>query len=434
MTRGSTRAAAVLSCLLAVVVTGALAWGKAKIVTPKNGKPFEGEVTESGDKVIITLKTGQKVTIYRDNIESIVDAPSVEEQFKQRMAKLSKKDSAGHVELARWAIDRREYSLALDALDAALAIDPSNEDAIQLARTVEKQRRLAPAAAASGAGGKQGARPAGGAATPAGRGPRDPAAPAEAEDPAPAADARAPRDAEPEVDRRPKKTRLVTNDEINRIRQLELSDNENVTIRLQNDVKQRYLSSSDWDPKEFHKLTPAEQGMEILKNGLHQDVVIATDPASMAQFKSLVQRNVLTGCATASCHGRTATGAGGEKGGRFVLHHPAEKASEMYTNFLLMQDYRTTIDGKERFLIDRQRPADSLVLQYGLPPRGADTPHPEAQNFRPMYKGRNDPKFRAIEDWIANSLAAVPPDYDIDLTKAPPGATTRPSRDERATR
>ena len=57
-----------------------------------------------------------------------------------------------------------------------------------------------------------------------------------------------------------------------------------------------------------------------------------------------------------------------------------------------MQDFKTTIDGKERAVIDRPRPENSLVMQYGLPLRDADTPHPEAQNFRPLFKGRNDPK------------------------------------------
>jgi hypothetical protein len=220
---------------------------------------------------------------------------------------------------------------------------------------------------------------------------------------------------------------MVTPREINRIRQKEWQKGDKVAVRFQNDVKRRYLASSDFTPQEFNKMTPPEQAFEILDNGasrLHADVVIANDPYAIAQYKSVVQRNVLPGCATSGCHG-------GTKAGDFVLHNPAAKDAHTYTNFILIQDYQLTgEDGRRHMLIDRAHPEESLLAQFGLPPRDSDMPHPKVQNFRPLFKGRNDPRYRAMVDWIEGTLAREKPEYGVDLSKPPEedDSTTRPAR------
>lgn len=428
MTRSWMLVSAAAVCLLCAGVL----LGREGVVTDKQGNTYEGDVTEDGEFLKIVNEKGVPTRVQKANVESIEYADSVEEQFKQRMAKLKDNDSSGRVAVARWAYEKREYSLALDALDAAIDIDPDNQDARELKRTILKQQELD--------------RKKPRASPPAGKGKSAPKAPADdaggdeasaedempAEEPGGGGEAAADDDdagERPAARRGPAKRRMVTPREINRIRQLEWQKGDRVAVRLENDVKRRYLAQSDFTPQEFNKMTPPEQAFEILDNGpsrLHRDVIIVNDPYAIAQFKSVVQRHVLAGCATAGCHG-------GTKAGDFVLHSPANKDVQTYTNFILLQDYKLTDDdGREHFMIDRAHPEDSLLTQYGLPQRDADMPHPKAQNFRPLFKGHNDPRYKAMVGFIEETLARQQPDYGIDLTEPAPddeeGSTTRPSR------
>ena len=418
MTRGWRQTArGTLACLLGLMSVGVAAWGRPGTVTTKDGSTFQGDVTERGNAVIIKRGNEPPVTMNKGNVASIEYSASAADQFKEQLAKLGKKDVAGRIALARTAIDQGEFDLALDALDSAVAIDPNNEEALQMRRAVLKQRQLA-----RRSGGKPGPAPREETMppdeAPAGSGER-PARPRER------------RGSDGGTTRRTGPIRQVTPEEINRIRQLELQPGERVQVRFEDDVRRKYQGSSEFTPQQFAALTPQEQAMEILKNGssrLHEDVIIATDPASIAQFKSLVQRNVLTGCAASSCHGSS------NRAGDFFLHNPAGKEADLYTNFLLMQGYTKTIDGRELSMIDRTRPENSLLLLYGLPTESSDVPHPKAQNFRPLYRGKSDPKYKQTVEWLGKTLAAVAPDYGIDLTSEPDGAggsTTRPARGNR---
>jgi hypothetical protein len=441
-----------LACLalLAGSAAAGVAWARIGTVTTITGERYDGDVVERGDEVVVTMKGNIPITRKRNEVQ-IEYAASTAEQFQQRLAKLDKKDSNGRVELARWAIDRREPDLALDALDEAIDVNPSNEDAIMLRTVVEKQRRIqqipdakagrptvttaalaAPAAGAAPApqsADRTGRRPAA-SPPPAAGTPSDNAA----------AGARRPEGTRPAAATKPKgpvKTRLVTPAEINHIRQLELQAKEQVQVRFINDVKHRYQQNSGIAPQEFNKMTPLEQAREILANGgtkMHADVLIKSDPASLAQFKRDVQRTILPGCATTACHGTVG------KAGNFFLHNPAAKEAETYTNFMLLQDYpistgdkspeqaRVTVDGRDYAMLDRQRPANSLLLLYGLPQKDSPLAHPDAQGYKSIFKGRNDPKYQAVYNWMHDTLAPVPPEYGIDLTKDVDESTTRPSR------
>jgi hypothetical protein len=419
------RGLACLALLAGTAAAAGIAWGRSGIVTTLTGEHFEGDVTERGDDVVIAVKG--KIAITRPRNQVTIEYPgTTKKQFERQLAKLDKNDSDGRVKLARWAIDKRELDLALDALDEALKINPNDNDAAALRSVVEKQQRIqrmaddktgvtsalvvaAPAAADRGAGA-----PASG---------RRPAA-------APAAGQPASRRSGPV------KTRLVTASEINHIRQLELQKKETVQVRFQNDVKHRYLANASVNPQNFNKMTPLDQAHEILGNGdprLWSDVLIMSDPASVAQFKHDVQRYVLPGCATAACHGTFG------KAGNFFLHNPTNKENETYTNFLLLQQYpvtgdskesqpHVTIDGRDYSMVDRQKPENSLLLLYALPLKDSPQPHPDVQGFKPIFRGKNDGKYQSIYNWMHDTLAPVAPEYGIDLTKEPDESTTRPAR------
>jgi hypothetical protein len=403
-------AAGVLAGVALLWAAAAASFAAPGTVTTRDGQVFEGEITEKGDLVTVMTKGNIPVRINKANVTSIERAGSVKEQFEKRLAKLAKNDAAGRVALADWALGKQEYDLAMDALDGAIAIDPNNEAALSMRRTVQTRRSLQRSQdATTRKSATATTAPAGEPRAAAGR-QRGDAGPTSTESAAGGGP-----------------TRLVTPREINRIRQMELRAGDKVRVNLQNQVKQRYVANSSTPLQEFNRKTPIQQAMEILKEGpdkLHPDVVVATDPATLAQFKSNVQRYVLPGCASAQCHGV------GNKDVKFTLRNPADKDPEAYTNFLLLQEYKMTVNGKERSMIDRTRPEDSLVLLMGLPPRDSSVPHPDVQNFRPVFRGSNDRNYQSILDWMEHSLGALPPDYGIDLHKPPAeeDSATRPSR------
>jgi hypothetical protein len=320
---------------------------------------------------------------------------SAEEEYNRRKSALAAGDAAGRVRLARWAFERQEYDLARDAAQEAVTIDPRNREAQDLLKTIDAQRRLNRKTTNTQppAGQQPGRTPAAGAAQGGDQGASS--APARGQD-------------------NRKSNALVpplSPDEVNRVRLLEWHGEKGVRIRLQNDVKRRFLSRSDIPPAQFNKMDAVDQAWEIKKKGspeLFNDVRLTNDPPSMQEYRTQVQRTVLASCATAACHG------GGAGSDRFSLHPKADHESEAYANFITLSNFRyTPKKGPEASMIDRNRPEDSLLIQFGLPPDVASMPHPDVQGWRPVFRTRNDPKLRAIVHWISDSLRPLQDDYGV---------------------
>jgi len=131
---------------------------------------------------------------------------------------------------------------------------------------------------------------------------------------------------------------------------------------------------------------------------------------------------VLNNCATSGCHGTF-------QGAKFSLIAPADSEAAMYTNFYTLQSYLkkapaaaggANVFGRgELRIIDRQMPAQSLLLQYGLPPAIAELDHPEVPNYRAPYRGFNDARYQQVLRWISESLVPVPPDYGFTVGPTP---------------
>jgi hypothetical protein len=124
---------------------------------------------------------------------------------------------------------------------------------------------------------------------------------------------------------------------------------------------------------------------------------------------------VLQNCATSGCHG----GPGAVK---FSLIQPSESDAATYTNFYLLQRYKKESKQASESLfargdlrmIDRQRPEQSLLLQYALPGSIAAQDHPDVLNYKPALRNVNDPRYKLVLDWIS-SIRPVEPDYGIQL-------------------
>jgi hypothetical protein len=328
---------------------------------------------------------------------------TVEEEFAKRRAALPPNDARSRIQLARWAFERQAYDLARDAAQEAIQIDRRNQEAQDLLRTIDAQRKLN--------------RKAG-----------DNRPPAAGSVPPPAAEGPPANGAAPRANSNPGGglVRPLTADEVNRVRLLEWRGDRNVRVRLLNDVKRRYLARArDITPAKFNNMDAVDQAWEIRKNGgedLLNDIRLTNDPPAMQEFRTVVQRTLLTGCATAACHG------GGAGSDRFALHLKADKEPEAYANFITLNKYQSKPQGgREAAMIDRTRPEDSLMIQFGLPRDAADLPHPEVEGFRPVFRNRSDARYRQVVGWIADSLAPLQEDYGVPFDESGAARKDRPA-------
>lgn len=367
------------------------------VIKTKDGQTLEGDIDDTHpDGVYITIHNVQ-TTVHRSDIASITYAKDPRQEFNERMGKLGPADIKGRLDLARFEFEQGHNDLAREAVESAQKIDPNNRDAADLKATIEREMALKP---------------------------RDAGAPAAPATPAPAANAAAPTTGQT--------ARYLSARDVNAIKQKEMRPDENLRVRFDNDVKRRYLALGVKQPREFNSETPSQQAQDILATNdpkLAEDVIILSDPETMATFHSKVQPAILAGCAAAGCHSS-------EKGGDFILYPNSTEPNVWYTNFYIIQNYTKKVQGVDRFpggqgaaqrgMIDRAQPDQSLLLQYGMPPNLAAFAHPEVSGYRPVFRSPQDARYQSVLNWI-QSLNPVKPDYGIKFT--PPGQkpTTQPS-------
>jgi hypothetical protein len=416
-----------------VLCLGLLAHGATKpgVVKTRTGLTHEGEVEQlPNGNVIVTSRAGVVVTIPRDNVASVeYVSKSFLEQFKERRAKLDPSDLKGRLDLARFALEHKEYQLALMMADEAMEIAPSNQDAQTLRETIRQQARL------------DRAHPPGGD--------KPPPATAPATNPAATAPASAPSTAPAVLN--PFERRFLTPDDIQQIRRAELKPGDSARVAIPNDVRRAYAAQAGVSFAQFSAQPAVEQALEILSKGddqMRKQVKISSDPEAIVRYKQ-VQTIVLSGCATTSCHG-------GAAGGGLVLF-PAENDAASYTNFYILSKYARSVNGgggggggsgngggffggaAEKKLIDRGRGEQSLLIQYGLPETKATHKHPKVANFRPAFRDPNEPNARRIIAWMNDVLKPIEPTYEINypLPRQKPaagtpttGPTTTPAKPE----
>ena len=397
--------------MVCAVFFGALVCGSASIVLAKpgivktrDGRTIEGDITEKNDGVIITI-SGIPTTIARDNVESVQYVGSIDEQYRKRLADLPKPATAkDHIDLARWLFDNKSYDLASKETAAALQLDPNNTEATTLNTTIQGQLRLDRTKLTSG-----GTTP----STPVVR----PTTPAKTVAPV-----------DPTTDHTAAMRKYLSAENVLLLKQAEWSrDDTSVKISLTTDVKRKYIAAAQENAAAFNALSPSDQARRILENGTaeqRKDVHISNDPAVLAEFKRSIQPMLLSGCATAGCHG----GAGG---GKFFLYSSPENDAATYTNFYLLMQGSAQSEGAQRMLIDRTYPEKSLVIEFGLPSEITKVSHPEVKGvtWRPLFRSRDDAQFKTLTKWMGK-LVTPDPVYGFNFSleeSAPKSPTSAPT-------
>lgn len=366
----------------AVFALVAVLWANPGVVHLNDGSQINGDITAGADNVTVA-EHGIVTTIPRDQIKSI-EYGTIDDQYEAKMAKLGPRDVAGRVAVAQWAADQRRFDLARRAAAQALEIDPNNPAALEEMHTITYQaalttqpvaERAAPVAAAPTTV------PAGGA--------------------------------------------YLTAAQINVIRQLEMKPDDGVRVNFLHDVRRRFLATMQIDPPTFYNMSDADQARKILGMGnpdLAKDVIIASDPASMLEYRTRIQPLILGGCAISGCHDTLTHAAD------LGLIKGDDSPRAWYTNFYRLETYvpkKSKIEGAlPRYMIDRLYPDRSLLIQCALPRTEADAPHPAVPGLFQTLTGRNDPHYDSLLHWIGTMLKPDVENYG--LVEA--AATTQPVR------
>lgn len=398
------RALFVLSMATILFAASAAMAARDAVVTLKDGRTVRGEVVEESDQAVTLLIAGIRTPYSRDLIKSIEFVKTVEEEYAEKRAAIKDDNVAERYKLARWLYEKKAYALAKKEIDDLQKRDPKNADVQLLKRILdEKLKTESPA-------------------TP------DPVTPGSTpgSTPTPAAGAsKLPKD-------------RLDQKQINRIRVLEIDEvnarPEKVTVPR--DVLEKFLTEFADNENVPRGATArnkfkAQKGLEHLKlmmkvgaREFFDDVVVHEDPPAIADFRILHRNYVLSFCATNECHG------GGKAGSFFIFNTNPNSNETIHTNFYILTQTKT----KTAYMVDRDYPEKSLIIQYGLPISKSTNPHPEVPGFRaPLQGGEKDRTYQMLKDWISKSLYRPEPKYDLDYklpTLAKPAAPAAPATKE----
>jgi len=351
-------------------------------------------------------------------------AEDFQQEYRARFSALDARDVKGHYALAEWCREQGQYQLLLRQADFVLSLDPEHENAKLLRRiAVRELSRRPPAKGEPGRPGAEAAEAADGEyLTPS---QIQKLRFAEFLRPTEAVfrllDPQAGEDDEEEEE-----------DEDDDAR--EDGPREFMQVRFSPGVLHDFLDEMaghpDFSGREarirFMKLTPTQQ-LQLIRHHTGDKyarrIEIASDPLVFKEFRK-VQPVVMAGCATSACHGGPEA-----KGFRLRIGRPDTEAN-LYTNFMILN---RVAKNKDR-VINRTKPEDSLILEFGLPLRYAEKTHPV--QIPELYpRGYDDPRYQLVLKWI--EMLTIPmPRSGVSLPgypePPPPGAGIggRPAAEE----
>jgi len=390
-----------LICVVCFLLAASAALADTKKVVARNpDRVIVGEVTETDDGYEVRTRFGV-VQLQRHEVVSITDVVDPKQEHDERLAELADDDVDGHIELGRWAGENELTEEAMSRFRHVLEIEPDNQEAALLLRQLEADLEREADSNASGDNGGPDEPPGDGAATP---------------------------DFNAEW--------LVSMDDVYRIRMAEMREGEKIRVAFVDEVLDDFakmmkgetdVDGEKFNAKTFDRLSREEKLQYILANVDRDDMSIRDrihlmeDPAFMDkdQFRRIWRLQIAESCGAAQCHGGV-----GAPGGLKLLKLPGGAGDlgtrTYYTNFLILDMYKAeTGQLRGQRLIDRNRPENSLLLQFGLEPDEAVFTHPqvEGEAIRPAFRDTEDEKYEVTLRWITESLRGpVHPYYNVDFT------------------
>lgn len=356
------------------------------LVALRDGREVTGQLISQDAKSIVVRINGIDTPFPADVVEDIRVLPSPLDQYRELRSAIDDKDAQQLLNLVKWLQHRRLYEEALAELAQVLQLEPGNSEALALRRLIESQILLDVKAGGPRSDGQDTPRP---------TRPPEPVFP------------------------------LLSEDQVNLIKvfELDLSDPPRMIVSRDTvaQLVERYAGNPLIPPtREGRESLYREKPEKILDlmfrvraRDLYGQIKVLDHPTPMRRFREDVHRGwLLNGCATATCHG-------GQDAGRLWLYNRRPSAdTTVYTNFLILDRFRLP-DGKA--LIDYNDPANSPLLQMGLPRADSLYPHPRVnaigrgRDWRHVFGSSDDRKFLDAVAWI-NSLYRPRPEYPISYT------------------
>jgi len=364
--------------------------GQTGTVYMSDGQRHHGVILEdSFEKVVVEIE-GINATFKREFVDEVMLDPTFEEQYEHFRKMLKPGMNVEHYRLCQWLIDQKRWVLAREELDALRTYDDS-EPVRRLSRIVDAQLVLL----------------------------RDRATSA-GEDEDDASDA--------EDDWHTGK--LITERDVNIIRvyEIDFDDPPRLTVRPNtiNRLIERYGDDSRMPGTAAGRSELfRREAIDIVRlmfdlraRDLYEEIDVLSEPRAMNMFRQRVHNAwLMNNCTTSRCHG-------GPDAGYFRLHRKRYTDERVrYTNFLLLERYDIVPDWP---LINYDRPADSLIIQYGLPRHLARKPHPDVAGWRPAFAGGQNRMREATIEWI-ESMLFPRPNYPVDLVPPPRPTPSEPS-------
>lgn len=360
-------------------------------MTTLDGRQLAGEVVDEDEQGVTLQIAGISLRIERSNIKELRYQPTVEEQYRQRLAELAEDDVQGRYELATWLVFQKEaYELAVRELEQMIARYPQDGRFVRL-------RDIAASRAEQRQGEGEGAAPSTATLAPG------------LTTPLPGPGQTTPSGSE---------RRRLTAAQINVLKVIELPENlleAKPVVAIPREAVDRFLESysnrradlqGPVNQARFRNLKGYQQldiFFQLRAREFYPQVQVRGDPPALGRFRSEIhQRYVLGYCGTSECHG------GADGYGLPLVASVRSDDATVYTNFFLLQI--TSVGGLG--LINRDDPPRSLLLQYGLPAVKTLAPHPSAPGWKPYFTDPSDRYFQQIAQWIG-SLYRPKPDYGI---------------------
>lgn len=382
-------------------------------LTLSDGRTVRGKLIKRDQDEVVILLGDVATTFSTRAVASIREVAPLEARYRELKAAIETTDSPGLMRLADWLYRNERYDLAVIEIDNAIKADPGNYDARELRLIIVEQQKVAEASRLARE--KREAQRKN-AQTTEDQGNQDPDAVKQAETKASAVP-------------------LISEDDINIIRVYEVDLNNPPKLTIAPDVVEAFVNKFAGTRVEGSGTIPtSEQGrriyarrkpVEILSDiftlrarEFYPKVKVLENPRSMQLFRDNVNRGwLVNSCATTKCHG-------GEEAGRLRLYDK-KQASDVaaYTNFIILERFRLPgPDGKRTVpLINYTEPANSPLLQMGLPRTDATITHPELGKvkMRPAFLSNKDERFQQTVEWI-KAMYPKRPEYPISYV-APSG-------------
>jgi hypothetical protein len=353
----------------------------------KDGRRVSGVLVErTPEKVVLTIG-GIATTFKMDVVDKVQTLPTVAERYKSLRANIDPEDVEGLLRLAEWLRAHNRFDYAMTEVERALKVEPENPEAKALKTLIIEQQKIA----------------------------------------ADRANVRTTGMVKPTPQALRADFPLLTQEQINIIRVFEINLMDGTRVKIDRATVTRFMDKYAGRTVEgkgvmpstpegralFYAQTPQKilDWMFALKaREFYGEVQVLENPKSLGMFRDHVNRTwLVNSCATSNCHG-------GEEAGRLWLYNKRSGSDQAaYTNFLILERFKLA-NGMP--LISYTEPAQSPLLQMGLPRDQAVIKHPELVGvnkgkWRPVFRGAEDERYQQALEWI-KAMYEKRTEYPID--------------------